>query len=121
MGYRVRWEWCISEVEWLKSESWGDTIEADYAERLSEFYDDDLESAFNQCYECPALEMGDNVAGVRLRLSLVRNQVDKNGVSVKFDEAYVENGSIANSLVGGYKMPSKMQRELTYFGARLAK
>ena len=113
MARCVDWEWCISEVEWLKSDEWGDVLENDFGESLDDYYVGWLAVALNQGYECLPEDQPDDVAGVRLRLSVRRwETIDREAV-LDVDEAWVTPEMTLPELTdGGVRIPKKIHKEL---------
>ena len=116
MARCIDWEWCISEVEWLKSDEWGDILENDFSDSLADYYGDDLEVALNQGYECLPEDQPDDVAGVRLRLSVRRWETIDREITIDVDEAWVTPEMTLPELTdSGTKIPQKVHRELAKF------
>lgn len=121
MARCIDWEWCISEVEWLKSDEWGDILENDFSDSLADYYGDDLEVALKQGYECLPEEQPDDVAGIRLRLSVRRWETIDREITIDVDEAWVTpEMTLPEFTDSGTKIPQKVHRELAKFVKKIA-
>ncbi len=114
MANCVDWEWCVSEVEWLKSNEWGDVLENEFGVHLWDFRPGSVEDALNHNVVLERVE-GDHedLEGIRLNISLVRFATIDREVTVECHGTMVgDDMKLPEETDGGYRIPKRLHEEL---------
>ncbi len=113
MANCVDWEWRISAVEYLTDGNWGDVVENDFADKLSEWYGDEVETALRNGLDTGVQDIREGVDSIRLSLSVRRWESAGRELTIDIDEAYVlPNWTLPEETEGGVRIPKKVHREL---------
>ncbi len=114
MANCVDWEWCVSEVEWLKSGEFGDVIENEFGSHLWDFRSGSVEDALSRNVVMERVSYDhDDLESIRLNISLVRFATIDREVTVECHETMVgADMKLPEETDGGYRIPKRLHEEL---------